>query len=48
MTLETAKICADCESLFTENVCPKCASKVWMWLSRIVGTVKEKANEEAR
>ena len=41
--LQQAKFCVNCEAIYTEQVCPRCLSECFLWISSVVGTIlKEK------
>jgi RNA polymerase subunit RPABC4/transcription elongation factor Spt4 len=43
MDLLTAKICLDCDLLFTAGqTCPRCNSPVWHWLSQWIVPIKDR------
>jgi hypothetical protein len=39
MHLSLAKLCLDCEELYVDAKCPKCASGYFIYLSAVTGTV---------
>lgn len=45
MDISKCKICMDCEEVFTGNQCPRCASRSWIWLKRITGSVIEEVKD---
>ncbi len=40
MKLEKSKLCVNCEALYEQSApCPYCGSEIFVWLSRVLGTV---------
>jgi hypothetical protein len=48
LEIMNTKLCLNCGSLYCDSAsCPRCASGVWIWLSKWVPTMEENNNVNA-
>jgi hypothetical protein len=44
--LDEARLCLDCESLHVHASCPKCGSRQWCWLQKILKPIDRDIDDE--